>query len=190
MLKNRSSFFIFSWRGRGGGACGKTMVERKCRQNTFLNTKLYKNRYYFFIIFLEGGRAPPAPPLDPPLLSGLYLALVERICNIFSSTCALPERSMEIWPKGFLSMLNSKIAGTTTSFQQFPLKNWNFKMAATKYVFVNNSVLSTPIALILVFLPTFGRSRNPIKHITIMYVDILIIIYWFCYIFSQIPVIT
>ena len=49
--------------------------------------------------------------------------IVERICNIFSLTCALPERSVKSWPKGFLSMLNSKIAGTTTSFQRFPLKN-------------------------------------------------------------------
>ena len=74
-------------------------------------------------------------------------------------------------------MLNSKIAGTTTSFQRFPLKNWNFKIATTKYVFVNNSALSTPIALILIFLPTFVRSRNPIQWY-ICYSECLRALFW------------
>ena len=51
---------------------------------------------------------------------------------------------MKIWPRGFLGMLISKIAGTMTSLQRFPLKIEKFKMAAAKHVFVHKIALRYP----------------------------------------------
>jgi len=73
---------------------------------------------------------------------------------------------MKIWPRGFLGMLISKIAGTTTSLQPLPPKIEKFKMAATKHVFVHKIALSAPISIILMSIPMFLRSRNQIKHIS------------------------
>ena len=77
--------------------------------------------------------------------------------------CALPEESMKLCPRGYLSMLISKIAGTTTSFQRFPLKNEKFKMAAANQIFANNSPPLNPITMILVSLPMCLGSRDLIK---------------------------
>ena len=72
---------------------------------------------------------------------------------------------MKLCPRGVLGMLISKIAGTTTSLQRFPPKIKKFKMAATKHVFAHKMDLSAPITMILMSIPMFLRSRNPIKHI-------------------------
>ena len=73
---------------------------------------------------------------------------------------------MKIWPKGFLGMLISKIAGTTTSLQPFPPKIEKFKMAAIKHDFVHKTALSAPISMILMSIPMFLRSRNLINHMS------------------------
>ena len=72
---------------------------------------------------------------------------------------------MKLCPRGVLGMLISKIAGTTTSLQRFPPKIKKLKMAATKHVVVHKMALSAPITMILMSIPMFLRSRNPIKHI-------------------------
>ena len=96
---------------------------------------------------------------------GRLRQIVGRICNNFRLSCALPERSMKLSPMGFLRMLISKIAGTTTSLQRFPPKMKKFKMAATKHVFAHKMALSSPITMIFMSIPMFLGSRNPIKHI-------------------------
>ena len=79
--------------------------------------------------------------------------------------CALPERSMKLYPRRVLGMLISKIAGTMTLLQRVLPKIKKFKMAAPKHVFAHKMALTASINIILMTMPMFLRSRNPIKHI-------------------------
>ena len=73
---------------------------------------------------------------------------------------------MKICPRGGggLSTWISKIAGTTTAFQQFSLKIGNSRRPPPKHVFDNKSAGGTPITMISVLISMFLRSRNPIDH--------------------------
>ena len=73
------------------------------------------NLFYFF------------GPFFLQILSLSGSILVERMCDIFCLSCALPDKSMKLCLQGFLSMLISKSAGTTMLFQWFSLKNAKFK---------------------------------------------------------------
>ena len=52
--------------------------------------------------------------------------IVGQIGDNLRMTCAFPEESKKLCPREYLGMLCSKIAGTTTSLQWFPLKNGKF----------------------------------------------------------------
>ena len=84
----------------------------------------------------------------------------------------------ETLPRGVFEYADFKNCGNHDVTPTVPAQKLKIQNGRLEQVFfVNNLALSAPIAMICVFLPTFVRSKNPIRRVTIMYIYILIIIY-------------